>query len=506
MRFRYLCLLAVVIVFAIGFFAYFSFFKTPKTNTVVAALDKEVIQQLLTHEGKIPEWLSGTFVRNGPVWVQINGQKLEHWFDGPAMLHAFSFQAGKVLYSNKFLRTQVYQKIFKQGSLNYSGFATEPHHSWFEKLKIFFTPRSNSNSLVNANVNVVTIAGQTVALTETPLPVRFDIKTLDTLGDLVFQDNLPKKDIFESAHPQYDPQAEEKINYLVDYGRQSKYVLYRYNPKEAKREVIAEVGVEKPAYMHSFAITEHYIVLVEFPLRVDPLDLMIMSKPFIKNFNWYPEQGTNFIVVNRKTGKQVKAIKYSKPFFAFHHVNAFEKDENIILDLVTYPDAGIVFKAGDEPVSAINTEVQNKTSIIPTQLVRFTLSLKEDRVEENVILNAKLEFPRINEKLNAHAYRYIYAVDPNLLAQETDLRPLYKIDTLSHKTLLWQEPGMTPGEPVFIAKPGSTEEDEGVVITIVMDVLKQKAFLLVLDAQTFKELGRAYAPHIIPEGLHGQYF
>ena len=180
-----------------------------------------------------------------------------------------------------------------------------------------------------------------MALTETPLPVRFDIKTMDTLGVLDYPDHLPKKDAFESAHPQIDAKANEKINYLIKYGRETQYVIYRVNPENGAREVISEIPVEEPAYMHSFALTEHNIILVEFPFVVHPLDLMFSSKGYIENFAWQPERGTRFIVIDRRTGK-FSIIHYTKSFFAFHHVNAYESQDDIILDMITYPDANVI--------------------------------------------------------------------------------------------------------------------------------------------------------------------
>ena len=67
-------------------------------------LKKEVSMEELPVQGTMPAWLSGTLVRNGPAQFEIGKKKLRHWFDGFAMLHVFSFQNGKVCYSNKFLK------------------------------------------------------------------------------------------------------------------------------------------------------------------------------------------------------------------------------------------------------------------------------------------------------------------------------------------------------------------------------------------------------------------
>ena len=42
----------------------------------------------------------------------------------------------------------------------------------------------------NANIHVVKLAEGKAALTETPLPIRFDLTTLETLGAVDFDDDL----------------------------------------------------------------------------------------------------------------------------------------------------------------------------------------------------------------------------------------------------------------------------------------------------------------------------
>ena len=38
---------------------------------------------------------------------------------------------------------------------------------------------------------------------------------------------------------------------------------------------------------------------------------------------------------------------------------------------------------------------------------------------------------------------------------------LIKLDTRTKQTKLWQEEGCNPSEPVFVARPGATDEDDG---------------------------------------------
>jgi carotenoid cleavage dioxygenase-like enzyme len=86
------------------------------------------------------------------------------------------------------------------------------------------------------------------------------------------------------------------------------------------------------------------------------------------------------------------------------------------------------------------------------------------------------------------------------------LDEIVKVDVTSGDVKGWREPGCYPGEPVFVERPGATAEDEGAILSVVLDASTERSFLLVLDAGSFEEVARAEAPHHIPFGFHGQYF
>ena len=67
---------------------------------------------------------------------------------------------------------------------------------------------------------------------------------------------------------------------------------------------------------------EHYVILVEFSLIVNPLSILLSGKPFIENFIWKPERGARFLVMSKGDGNIVGTYE-SEAFFAFHHINAF---------------------------------------------------------------------------------------------------------------------------------------------------------------------------------------
>ncbi len=466
---------------------------------ISAELQEEYTHIPLEIEGEIPSWLSGSLIRNGPITVKVGQKRNEHWFDGLAMLHAFTFSQEGVSYTNKFLRTNAYSQVFQKGSLKYGGFAIDPCRSLFKKFFTFLIPRSKAD-LNNANVNVAKLANHYVALTETPLPVEFDPNTLETLGVLDFQDDLPKKRSWESAHPHFVEDENLNLNYCIQYGAQSHYIFYALNENTPSRKVIGKIPVQNPSYMHSFALTENYFILTEFPLTVKPLDLIVKGKAFIKNFTWKPERGTTFMVIHRHTGQVIGKYK-TAPFFAFHHVNAFEKGEEIILDIVCYENPEII--------DGLTTHFMDHSSDenrFPTQLKRFHLSLKNGSVHAEILFDPFIEFPKIHEKFDGKPYKFVYLTDPRQAVSREDLRPIYKFDTESKQVWQWSEKGCYPGESVFVPSPNGKREDEGILLNIVLNLENSSSFLLVLDATTLREMARAKVKHKIPVGLHGRYF
>merc|ERR1712226_1006634 len=67
------------------------------------------------------------------------------------------------------------------------------------------------------------------------------------------------------------------------------------------REVIASMEVDQVSYMHSFAATENYMILLAVPFFVDPIAVMKSFQP-LAAFQWDSSAVTKLYVVNIKTG------------------------------------------------------------------------------------------------------------------------------------------------------------------------------------------------------------
>ena len=457
-------------------------------------LNQEIVCNSLPVQGTLPSWLSGTLLRTSPAQFEVGHEQYRHWFDGLAMLHHFSFHAGAVSYANRFLQSKTYQANKEAGKITYGEFATDPCRSLFKRLATTFTREVSDN----ANVNISKLGDDFVALTEVPLPVMFDSQTLETLGVFAFDDTLAGQ--MTTAHPHFDPHLRAGINYLTHMSAKSSYNVYAITAGDHQRRLLGTIPTEEPAYMHSFGMTEHYVVLAEYPPVVNPLSMLLSGKPFIENYQWKPERGTRFLVLDKRDGSLVGTYE-SEPFFAFHHVNAFERDDEVVVDLSAYPDNTIV-----QDLYLENLIGPNSRATSQGELRRYRIPLGGAISGYDVLSEESFDLPRINyTRSNGRDYRFAYASGRRKETPDDFMNQLVKVDVQTRETQRWFEEDRYPGEAIFVAAPDATGEDEGVLLSVVLDGKKGISFLLVLDAPSFRELARASVPHHIPFSFHGMY-
>jgi carotenoid cleavage dioxygenase-like enzyme len=284
------------------------------------------------------------------------------------------------------------------------------------------------------------------------------------------------------------------LNYAAKLGPRSSYRFYLVAPEGTKPNVIASRSVREPAYTHSFGITHSWLVLAEFPLVVDPLRLALSGRPYIENYRWKPELGTRFHLFDRRTGEAHGPFE-TEARFAFHHVNAYEDGPDVVVDLFTYPNATIVEDLYLERLRA-------GMPISQAQLERFRITPARGTVSSERLIDEPVELPRINyARCNERPYRYAWGVG----TAGGWIDRIVKADVVKRSSATWSEVGVFPGEPVFVAAPNATEEDDGVLLSIILDSSKGNSSLLILDAHNLNELARAEVPHHIPFGFHGQF-
>jgi carotenoid cleavage dioxygenase-like enzyme len=442
--------------------------------------------------GSIPDWLSGTLYRNGPGTFETEHGSVNHWFDGLAMLQRFAFDAGSLTYTNRFLRTEAHETAHESG---FEGqFATGG--GYLKQLYAIF----RGDVTDNANVHVARFDGDHVALTETPRGVVFDPGTLDARGDFRFDDDLSLQHV--TAHYRRDEAREEHVGYGTSFGRTNEYVVYRVPDGTRRREEIARHPVDEPAYLHSIGLTPNYAIVAEPPFVVNPIDFFLPGgEGFVDYFEWKPERGSRFLVFERESGDLAAEIG-TEAFFVFHHVNAYEDEAGLAVDLVAYPDADIVADLSLEALAG------GAPLVADGHLRRYRLDLDAPgrtdaggAVADTTDFYAGTELTRVSPDVRLGPYRYAYG---QATSREGE-NGLVKVDVETGEATEWFD-GVYAEEPIFVPAPGGEREDAGVVLATVLDPDAERSFLLVLDGETFEERARAWLPHHLPFGFHGRFF
>src|SRR3954451_14663123 len=370
--------------------------------------DEELHLDSVPVTGAVPPWLNGTLVRVTPALMDGGGKTIKHWFDGAAMLNAFGFSPEGVSYGSRFLQTEYLDDV-RDGKLTF-GFGADPCRSLFKRVMSL----NDVNKFDNANVNLQELGRRYIAMTETPLPVEFDPKTLATLGKPKWPDKEADGQV-TTAHPHYDYATDEVVNYTAKFGPRTTYRLYAAGEVGVRRRLIGSLPVKKPGYMHSFGMSERYVVLAENPLVVNPMSMPLTKKAFIDNYEWEPDRGTRFIVMDRHNG-ELQGIHEAEAFFCFHHVNSLERDGELVVDLIAHTDPSVIHMLDLDKLRG--TEQTARTSLRPYRIALDGRGV----VREDLAPGVSPELPRINYyRSNTRDYRWMYAVansvDGDWLAQ-----------------------------------------------------------------------------------------
>ncbi|KAI4571990.1 hypothetical protein MJG53_014096 [Ovis ammon polii x Ovis aries] len=346
--------------------------------------------------GKIPAWLQGTLLRNGPGMHTVGETRYNHWFDGLALLHSFTIRDGEVYYRSKYLRSDTYTANIEANRIVVSEFGTmaypDPCKNIFSKAFSYLShtiPDFTDNCLIN----IMRCGEDFYATTETNYIRKINPQTLETLEKVDYRKYVAVN--LATSHPHYDA-AGNVLNVgtsIVDKGK-TKYVIFKIpatvpgGRKEGRSPLkdaevfcsIAARSLLSPSYYHSFGVTENYVVFLEQPFK---LDILKMATAYIRGVSWasclafHGEDKTHIHIIDRRTRKPVLAKYHTDPMVVFHHVNAYEEDGCLLFDVIAYEDGSLyqLFYLAN-----LNEDFKENSRLtsMPT-LKRFVLPLHVDK-------------------------------------------------------------------------------------------------------------------------------
>jgi torulene dioxygenase len=330
------------------------------------------------------------------------------------------------------------------------------------------------------------------------------------------------------AHSQTDPQTGDIFNYNLELGLHATYRIFKTSFSTGETEILSTLNA-KAAYIHSFFLSADYVILaiwssvyssngINIPKSQNLLDAIA---PFSSS------NLTKWFVIDRHHGKGVVEEFESPAAFSFHSVNAWQEisatgEVEVLCEVVEFGSLDVLFKfyyenltsGGKNALSFNNTTGQTclpyltryRLSSVGAKLLnRSSLStgIPKAKLELTIPKGKVGELPTINPSFATKEHRYVYGVVNR--GYSTFVDGISKVDTKTGEALYWDEKGCTPGEAIFVADPEGEAEDGGVLLSVVLDGKGEKpgSFLLVLDARTMGELGRAEVGGVVGFGFHG---
>jgi beta,beta-carotene 9',10'-dioxygenase len=457
-----------------------------------------------------------TKFNNGFGQFEGKGFAINYLFDVIAYISKWRIEGNSVTFSNKFIKSNFRQIASEKPPLFRTFGGYTPPLPASDRIPVIMSLLND-----NLNVNVIKVGSKLFAISDMSGMMELDPLNLNTVGFLKFNDSLVNPlAVITCAHPNQLPGDKYLYNYHVNIMgnmphvmKMNEYVFYRIDTSKVEeqgmvREAVLKIPVgdgELP-YMHSFAQTPNYFVLFKFPLFWDLFGIM-GGMDILPDMHWKPQNGTHVLVIDKRTMTVVKE-HWTKEVFAYHHMNAFEDNGNVVCDISTVPCNGADPDKGGAECNHMNAfnlaTVRNESWNIPNNTIeRFTVPVTSSMpaITYRVLTNISFDLQAIHPDKKGQPYRYVWGNGDH--GSGTWWSSLVKIDLHTGESLEWYKDDHYASEPNYIPRPGATEEDDGVLIATVLGGPYNHSYLLVLNASTMEELAEADTPHFLPFPSHG---
>jgi all-trans-8'-apo-beta-carotenal 15,15'-oxygenase len=509
--------------------------------------------------GAIPPELEGTWFRNGPGRFTLGGEPIPHPYDGDGFVASLAFRGGAAFFRSRFVATPELAAEADAGKVLFRGtFATQRSGG----------PARNAGDLYvknTSNTNVVEFNGRLWTLFEAGQPYALDPATLVTLGREklggAFKPGLPFDlgsaesnaafgGLTRFAQGAAAPEAAAALppellaaggdavtahphvcaatGRLVTFSYRVRPVLpsgpggapfvtditfleLEQNENGDANGHAAPVATRRYtlpgfAFLHDFALTEHYYVVFQNPVTVDNAPYMLGAAPAASCVRWVSGVPTKVHLIPR-AGVESPSIQprlfTAPPLFVFHHANAFEtsgNDRKIIIDSIHYDSLPAVGR------EATAQQALDPDAAFTSRLRRVELNLTTGTFRVAAAFDGYLEMPATDPRLNGMRHKYVYGYhsifeDPQI--------GLAKVDVEGRVVEMWRPgPCRFALEPKFVPRrgPGSSgAEDDGWLIAQVFNSETGLSDVVVLDAAAM-EAGPVAVVSLrepLPSALHG---
>ena len=452
---------------------------------------REVDDAPVQVSGSLPAWLRGTHLLNGPALWELPGGKLQHWFDGYAMWHALRIGDDGVRYRSRFAQSEAFRESMSAQRPVNGEFGSPNPAGLLQRL---LGPKVTDNPAVVMSRHGAGAGERWVSVTETPFITYFDPHTLATLERVALGEGDEPMHLM-SAHGFTLPDG-SYLNVAAKMGPSCELKLFKLRPGQTQPEVIARLKMAKAGYTHGFALAPGHAVLWECALRVQPLSLRFGGQSYAESFRWEPEGGSKLHAVSLDNGA-VRSWRIP-PMMAFHSTQAYLDGSELVLEVVTY-DNGDIF--GELMLDKLRAGVGLR---VTPRHQRYRLRDGQRDAEPEAIAGAAIELQQVHPGRIGQARARVCWGAGNGEQGEFSDRTL-RIDLDSGETRRWQRPNAVQLEPLFVPRPGSSADDDGVLLVPTLADGDAATVIGVIDARSMQCLAELSTPQVVPFGFHAAF-
>jgi carotenoid cleavage dioxygenase-like enzyme len=438
-------------------------------------------------DGELPDDLAGVFYRNGPEPLYPTREGDYHWFDGDGMVYAMHFENGRVSLRNRWVRTEKFE-LEKAAGRRLFGMFGNPMTA---------DPSVQGKHYNTGNTNIILHGGKLLALMEGSQPVAMDPFELSTLGVHDYDGTIAST---FSAHPKIDYATGELVNIGANINgfTGAAELQYTITTREGVVRHAAIIPIPHMALIHTFLLTENWVVIPVIPLDSD-LQRAMRGGPMTA---WNTGRPTKLALLPREgTAADVRWFEF-EPRHMFHECNAWEEDGKIIADVAAANGTALF------PDQDGNWLTHAETAL---SLRRWTIDIGEASMREETLNDRDIQFPRPDDRLMTRKTRHAYGnMNLNSVDGRVDgMDAVLRFDTQSGKEDFYHfGPGSAAGELVFAPHVGATHEADGYAMTLVHRANSPTSELAIFAATDIAAgpIATVRIPFRVPSGFHCNYY
>jgi carotenoid cleavage dioxygenase len=445
----------------------------------VDAVDLDVI------EGAIPTDIDGVYIRNteNPVQKPLGRY---HPFDGDGMLHQISFRDGTADYRNRFVRTRGFEAEQEAGQSLWGGLMDGPGTS----LRPGFGAHGSLKD--TASTDVVVHAGKVLStFYQCGEAYCLDPETLEQGGVAHW---APLDGV--SAHTKVDEATGDLL--FFNYSKHAPYMHYGVVDRHGKLVHYVPIALPGPRLPHDMAFSANYSILNDFPVFWDA-DLLKQGLHVVRSHKDLPSR---FAVIPRFGATQDIRWFQAAPTYVLHFLNAYEAGDEIVMDGY-FQENPTPRPLADAPEGYGHMMSYLDEHSFRPKLHRWRFNLATGETTEHHLDERNLEFGMINQRYAGKPYRYAYSTTskPGWFLFNGFVK--HDLETGESWEVTLPE-GRYASEAPFVPRIGATDEDDGYIVSFIIDELKQTSECILIDCKRFAEgpVVRIALPHKISSGTH----